>query len=147
MAPIRIVHECCIASSANSYGISLADAKALKLHEVFGVLRNCCYICRKISTMTEESMDIRWKQRFQNFENAYGRLRQGVLTLSREPENELIFQSGYIKDGEEWLHALQDRNMTVHTYDAETAAAVVADICSRYVPMLTSFYEDFKARL
>lgn len=134
-----------------------------------------------------ESIDIRWKQRFQNFEKAYRRLRQGLLTLSREPDNELMqagliqmfgfsfelawkvlkdfleeegftvpspkatlrqaFQSGYVDDGEAWLQALQDRNMTTHTYDEETATAVVNDIRTRYVPMLDKFYQVFKARL
>lgn len=134
--------------------------------------------------MTE---DVRWKQRFQNYERAYLRLRQGALTLGREPDNELMqagliqmfefsfelawkllkdymesegfalqspkgtirqaFQSGYINNVDDWLQALQDRNLTVHTYDDNTAQAVIADINGKYLTMLGRLYDDFKAKL
>lgn len=91
--------------------------------------------------MFEFSFELAWKVLKDFLES------EGFLVASPKATLRQAFQSGYIKDGEEWLQALQDRNMTVHTYDEETAVAVVADICSRYVPMLTAFYEDFKARL
>lgn len=137
--------------------------------------------------MERSDMDVRWKQRFQNYERAYLRLREGAVTLSRDPTNILMqagliqmfeftfelawkvmkdflesegfqvaspkgtirqaYQSGYIANAEDWMQALQDRNMTVHTYDDATAQAVVSEISSRYLSMLSDFYDDFKARL
>lgn len=132
-------------------------------------------------------MDVRWKQRFQNYEKAYLRLKEGALMLSHDPANILMqagliqmfeftfelawkvmkdflesegfqvaspkgtirqaFQGGYITNADDWMQALQDRNMTVHTYDDETAQTVISEICGRYLPMLSQFYDDFKARL
>lgn len=43
-----------------------------------------------------EVEDIRWKQRFQNFEKAYKRLERAVRTIEEEPENELL-QAGLIQ--------------------------------------------------
>lgn len=137
--------------------------------------------------MENSNLDIRWKQRFQNYEKALLRLKEGALILSRDPSNILMqagliqmfeftfelawkvmkdflesegfqiaspkstirqaFQSGYISDADTWMQALQDRNMTTHTYDEETSEAVVSEITAQYLPMLTSFYDDFKARL
>lgn len=137
--------------------------------------------------MSIDDLDIRWKQRFQNFEKAYHRLREGSVMLGREADNFLMqagliqmfefsfelawkvlkdymeaegftvqspkstirqaFQSGYITHVDDWLQALTDRNLTVHTYDDATAQTVVNDICAKYLPMLGAFYEDFKAKL
>ncbi|MCM1078142.1 MAG: nucleotidyltransferase substrate binding protein [Bacteroidales bacterium] len=131
--------------------------------------------------------DIRWKQRFQNFERAVSRLREGVTMLRKEPANFLMqagliqtfeftfelawkvlkdflesegfvvqspksvirqaFQSGYIDDAEEWLHALSARNLTVHTYDDDTAEVIIRTIESSYLPMLERMYNDFAKRL
>lgn len=44
-----------------------------------------------------EIQDIRWKQRFQNFEKVYKRLERAVRTIEEEPENELL-QAGLIPD-------------------------------------------------
>lgn len=137
--------------------------------------------------MEQFSQDMRWKQRFVNFERAYARLCEGAETLKRDPDSilmqagliqmfefsfelawkvlkdflvdegfvvaspketiKLAFQCGYISNGDVWMQALQDRNLTTHTYDDDTAAAVVADINSRYIPMLGKLYADFKAKL
>lgn len=63
--------------------------------------------------MEPQNIDIRWKQRFQNYENAYLRLKEGTLMLGHDPANQ----------------------------------AVTSEICGRYLPMLSQFYDDFKARL
>ena len=68
----------------------------------------------------------------------------------REKTNSTIrqaFQIGYISNADDWMQALQDRNLTVHTYDDETAQSIVCEISNRYLPMLSQLYDDFKKRL
>ena len=66
-----------------------------------------------------EQQDIRWKQRFQNFDKAFLRLSKAMQIIRKEPDNFLLqaFQSGYIQEGDLWLQALNDRNLTTYTYD------------------------------
>lgn len=35
-----------------------------------------------------------------------------------------------------WIEMIQSRNLTAHTYDAETTAAVVQMVCDAYIPGL-----------
>jgi nucleotidyltransferase substrate binding protein (TIGR01987 family) len=56
------------------------------------------------------------------------------------------FQSDIISNGHDWIDALQDRNLTVHTYQEEVAIAVEASIRERYFPLLQALYETFKAK-
>ncbi len=55
-------------------------------------------------------------------------------------------QAEILKNGHQWLNALEDRNLTVHTYHEETAIAVENKIKSCYSPMLKALYSDFKSR-
>lgn len=54
------------------------------------------------------------------------------------------FAEGYIKDGELWLLALDDRNLTVHTYKKELAEKLAADIVSKYFSIITDLYITLK---
>jgi len=54
------------------------------------------------------------------------------------------FQSGVIEDGHRWIKALEDRNLTVHTYDEEKAKSVEADIRQSYSPLLLALEAYFK---
>ena len=106
--------------------------------------------------------DIRWEQRFQNFEKALGYLSDALnitnpdiiqkagtiqffemtFELAWNTMKDFLEDEGFIglnsprdtikkkfevqliSDGHAWLKALEDRNLTSHTYDEETAAAV-----------------------
>lgn len=127
-----------------------------------------------------ENLDIRWKQRFQNFEKAYRRLRHAIEVVKKEPDNEVLtagliqtyeftfelawktlkdylemegftvpsprstirqaFQSGYLQNAEDWMQALNDRNLTTHTYDEQIAAKVIGDINQKYFFILEDLY-------
>ena len=50
------------------------------------------------------------------------------------------FQSGYIQEGDLWLQALNDRNLTTHTYDEETALSVANNIQTSYFPLLKALH-------
>ncbi len=128
--------------------------------------------------------DIRWKQRFQNFEKAYLLLEQSTsiksltdieragliqfFEMSFELAWKLIkdflqeegfainspkdafkqaFQSELIKDGHVWIDAIGDRNLTVHTYDEQTAIEVEKKIKQKYYPALRQLYTLFKGKV
>jgi nucleotidyltransferase substrate binding protein (TIGR01987 family) len=69
--------------------------------------------------------------------------------MSAKTPREVIkqaFQTGIISSGHDWIEALQDRNLTVHTYQEEIAIAIEARIRACYFPLLRSLYETFKAK-
>ena len=132
--------------------------------------------------MLEE--DIRWIQRFSNFERAFLLLQDSLKTeplsiLERagliqffemtfelawkllkdyeETEGFIVktpreaikqaFQSGLISNGHDWIDALQDRNLTAHTYNEETAIAVETKIRNKYFQLLEEVYAYFKNKI
>ena len=136
---------------------------------------------------TMEQHDIRWKQRFQNFDKAFSRLEKALPILSNDPDNFLLqagvvqiyeftfelawktlkdyldaegfttpspkatlrqaFQSGYIQDGDAWMKALNDRNLSSHTYDEVVATEIIKDIQSRYYFLLKDLHAWLKAQM
>ncbi|MBN1849210.1 MAG: nucleotidyltransferase substrate binding protein [Deltaproteobacteria bacterium] len=134
--------------------------------------------------MNEENKDIRWKQRFQNYEKAF-LLMKRTLEIQNPSEAEKggiiqfyemafelawklmkdyleevgytvnspreaikqAFQSGIIEDGQKWIEALEDRNLTTHTYDESIAEKVVSAIRSLYFPILMQLYSFMKKEL
>ncbi len=53
-------------------------------------------------------------------------------------------QDNIISNGSAWMQAIEDRNLTSHTYNEEIAKAVVANICSTYFFLIKDLYEYFK---
>lgn len=126
-------------------------------------------------------VDVRWKQRFQNFDKAFKRLTDAIQIIRNDPDNVLLqagliqtyeftfelawktlkdylemegftvsspratlrqaFQSGYIQQGDVWLKALNDRNLTPHTYDDEVTKEVIADIQQTYYFLLKDLHQ------
>lgn len=133
-----------------------------------------------------EQQDVRWRQRFQNFDKAFHRLEDAVEIVQKESDNVLLqagliqtyeftfelawktmkdfleeegfmplspkatlrqaFQNGYIKDGDLWLKALNDRNLTTHTYDDALAAEVIKDIQDKYFQLLSDLHVWLKTQ-
>lgn len=127
-----------------------------------------------------EQQDIRWKQRFRNFDKAFRRLDEATRILPNDPDNFLLqagiiqiyeftfelawktlkdyleaegfttpspkatlrqaFQSGYIQNGDLWLKALNDRNLTSHTYDDVIVMEVIKDIQEHYFYLLKDLH-------
>ena len=54
------------------------------------------------------------------------------------------FKIGLIDDGDGWLAMLRDCNLTSHTYDEETALAILANISNRYIELFDKFLEKIK---
>ncbi len=127
--------------------------------------------------------DVRWKQRFQNFDRACALLERTAANpdLSEAERGGLIqffemafelswkllkdylttegyeitspreaikqaFQSQLIQDGTVWLIALEDRNLTMHTYDEATALRVEKKIREDYFPLLQSLRARFEVK-
>ncbi len=134
--------------------------------------------------MADLAPDIRWKQRFQNYEKAYYLLErtleiqspseaeragliqffemsfelawklmsdylrdEGFVVNSPREAIKQAFQSNVLLDGHAWLEALNDRNLTAHTYEEATAAKVEQKIKQAYYPLLKQLYGFFKERL
>lgn len=49
---------------------------------------------------------------------------EGYTISSPRDAIKQAFQSGLISAGHDWINALEDRNLTTHTYNEATAAAV-----------------------
>ncbi|MDX2255635.1 MAG: nucleotidyltransferase substrate binding protein [Pseudanabaenaceae cyanobacterium bins.39] len=128
--------------------------------------------------------DIRWIQRFSNFERSFLLLQESIKIeklsvleragliqffemtfelawkllkdyeetegLKAQTPREAIkqaFQSGLISNGHDWIDALQDRNLTSHTYNEETAIAVETKIRGKYFQLLAAVYAYFKNKI
>jgi nucleotidyltransferase substrate binding protein (TIGR01987 family) len=129
--------------------------------------------------------DIRWKQRFENFEKALNQLQkfidkgklnefeiqgliqcfeytyelswsvmkdfllyQGITTItgSRDAIRE-AFNKGLIVDGENWMNMIEDRILSVHTYNEETAEKIEHKIYTNYFNLFKAFYLKMKSLL
>ena len=69
---------------------------------------------------------------------------QGFNINSPREAIKQAYQSEIIDNGQEWIDALEDRNLTTHTYDEETAQKVVESIRNSYYPLLDSLYVRLK---
>lgn len=56
------------------------------------------------------------------------------------------FQAEIITQGQDWIEALQDRNLMAHTYNEKTAIAVEERIRYKYFPLLKNLYDTFEAK-
>lgn len=127
-----------------------------------------------------DNTDIRWKQRFNQFEKAFSLLKSAIaikqptvieragliqffemafefgwklLKDYQEAEGFVInsprdaikqsFQSQIIQAGHSWINALEDRNLTTHTYNEQTAAIVEQKIRQDYYPLLIQLQRTF----
>jgi nucleotidyltransferase substrate binding protein (TIGR01987 family) len=73
---------------------------------------------------------------------------QGFFEL-RSPRDTIkkAFEVGLITDGHTWLQALQNRNLTAHTYDEKMAEKVAHEIKMVYYPLLQEIYAKLKIKL
>ena len=53
------------------------------------------------------------------------------------------FKNGLIEHGENWMKMIEARNLTSHTYNLETAQAVVDDILKRFYPAFSGMAKKF----
>ena len=89
-----------------------------------------------------ESKDIRWVQRFQNFEKALHHLENALQIKNPRTAIKKAFETGLIVNGHDWMDLLLDRNLTAHTYDEEKATEVERLIHHKYFPLLKELFES-----
>lgn len=72
---------------------------------------------------------------------------QGIdgIVGSRDTIRE-AFSKGLIEDGHAWMHMLTDRNRTSHTYNEETAEAILTNIRMKYHPLLKALERTMRSR-
>jgi nucleotidyltransferase substrate binding protein (TIGR01987 family) len=135
-------------------------------------------------------MDIRWKQRFQNFENAYNTFCRSLTRHTADPDDDIIqmalvqafeftyelawktmkdylttegfdepagskqtiraaFAAGIIggaEQTEQWMTAVERRNLASHTYDSLVLDEGVAFITGTFYPLVQKLYEVLKKK-
>jgi nucleotidyltransferase substrate binding protein (TIGR01987 family) len=68
---------------------------------------------------------------------------EGYVIKSPREAIKQAFQGGLVRDGHVWMEALGDRNLTTHTYNEQTAAAVEQKIRTAYYPALAALRQAF----
>lgn len=132
-----------------------------------------------------KSADVRWKQRFQNFEKSLRLLedslaiegpslveKAGIIQffevtfeLSWNVMKDYLQEQGFdqvrspraaikksfeielVSDGHLWLEALNNRNLTAHTYDERTANKIVETVRTAYFEMLKDLHRNLSSAL
>ncbi len=129
----------------------------------------------------QNKKEIRWKQRFINFEKAFKVLErtvkieqpneaekggivqyyevcfelawktmkdylesEGYVVKTPKQTIKQAFQIDLIHDGELWLNALEDRNLTSHTYDETATNNIVKNIKDKYFILIKKLYHQLK---
>jgi len=88
----------------------------------------------------EMSFELAWKLLKDYLEG------EGFIIKSPKAAIKQAFQSGIIIDGQLWMDALHDRNLTAHTYEESTALEVEKQIREVYFPILTKLFHDFSQK-
>lgn len=66
------------------------------------------------------------------------------ITGSRDAVRE-AFAVDLIADGQGWMDMIKSRNQSSHTYNLETADAIVKDVVERYAALFESFAQHMEA--
>ena len=131
--------------------------------------------------MNDSKKDIRWHQRFSNYQKALRQFQEFIdkKSLSKLEEQGLIkafeytyelawntikdfyenqgetniqgskdafrlaFKRGLISKGDVWMDMVQNRSLTVHTYDQKVAKKIVAVIFDDYADLFIKLEQDF----
>jgi nucleotidyltransferase substrate binding protein (TIGR01987 family) len=89
----------------------------------------------------EMAFELSWKL-LKDYEEA-----EGFMVKSPRDAIKQAFQSEFISQGHDWIDALDDRNLTTHTYNEETAVAIEKKIREKYFPCLLQLHRFFYAKV
>ncbi len=70
--------------------------------------------------------------------------KEGHETQSVKETFATAYQLGYLQDEKTWLRMIQDRNLTVHTYDQEFATELCKKIGEQYLSALNQLLSLLK---
>jgi len=85
-------------------------------------------------------IELAWKVLKDYLENDGYDIQTGKQAIRQAFQNELITQ------GETWMKALENRNITSHAYDAQVLARIVAFIDGEFYPLVRDFFFSMKKR-
>ena len=88
----------------------------------------------------EMAFELAWKL-IKDFEEA-----EGFMVKSPRDAIKQAFEANIIGQGHDWIDALEDRNLTTHTYNEETAVDVEQKIRNKYFPLLNQLHHDFSVK-
>lgn len=73
---------------------------------------------------------------------------QGFIDV-KSPRSALkkAFELNILENGHDWMDLLQDRNLTVHTYDEQKATDLEQLIQNKYFPLLKALLSSFKQKV
>lgn len=89
----------------------------------------------------EVSFELAWKVLKDYLES------EGIISKSPRETIKKSFEIDIIDNGHIWIEALEDRNLTLHTYDEALAEKMVSDIINVYYPELKKLFELLKKEL
>lgn len=73
---------------------------------------------------------------------------QGITGISGSRDAfRQAFNKELIKQGNDWMQMVDDRIITVHSYNEETTKLIESRIKQIYYPLFTDFYEKMKTHL
>ena len=128
-----------------------------------------------------ENLDIRYKQRFENYQKSFALLEEGISiedpsiiekagviqffettfelawkllkdylnylgydTKSPRDSIKTAYSIELISNGDRWIDALMDRNLTTHTYDEKIADEIYEKIKGNYFNLLKALCRKFE---
>jgi len=72
---------------------------------------------------------------------------EGTVVNTPRETIKKAFQYTLIKDGHAWMQALDDRNLTTHTYEEAMAIKVEQLIREKYAPLLQALYQSLLKKI
>ncbi|MEL7333521.1 MAG: HI0074 family nucleotidyltransferase substrate-binding subunit, partial [Cyanobacteria bacterium J06560_2] len=88
----------------------------------------------------EMAFELSWKI-MKDYEQA-----EGVEARTPREVLKKAFQIGLVEEGHTWLDALDDRNLTAHTYKEDIAQTVENKVRERYYSVIATLYKTLKAK-
>lgn len=86
----------------------------------------------------EMTLELAWKVMKDYLEN------EGMSPKTPRQSIKMAFQADILDNAQVWIDALDDRNLTSHTYNEHTAKQVVQLIKSKYYPMLADLHNTME---
>lgn len=89
----------------------------------------------------EMAFELSWKL-LKDYQEA-----EGYVIKSPRDAIKQAYQANIISAGHDWLKALQDRNLTTHTYNEQAALEVEQQIRDKYYPLLQQLQQSFAKKI
>ncbi len=131
------------------------DAEEIRWHYRFrNFSRAYTLLSEALEQDVEELNELEREGAIQRFEYTFqlawltlkDRLEYGGIVFTEVTPRNVIqqaFAAKLIDDAEVWIDMLVDRNLMSHTYDFARFQAVLTSVRSRYLPVLSDFYQRF----